>query len=61
MDQAGTSCRVGVVYPAEVPKIWKKVRPQIERCVPHSEGEMQPPDFYVALIDGDAVMDSYGR
>ena len=53
MDQAGTNCRVGVVHPAEVPKVWEKVRPQIDRCVPHSEGEMETPDFYVALIDGE--------
>ena len=53
MAPVGTSCKVGVVHPEEVPKLWKKVLPQIERCVPHSEGEMESPDFYVALVDGE--------
>jgi hypothetical protein len=53
MAPTGQSCKVGVVHPDEVPKLWKKVLPQIERCVPHSEGEMEAPDFYVALIDGE--------
>ena len=49
----GTSCRVGVVHPSEIPKIWNEVLPQIERCVPHSEGEMTPEDFYIALIEAE--------
>ncbi len=53
MGPSGPSCKVGVVHPDEVPKLWKKVLPQIERCVPHSEGEMEAPDFYVALVDGE--------
>ena len=53
MAPVGPSCRIGLVHPEEVPKIWGEVLPQIERCVPHSEGEMTPEDFYIALVDAE--------
>ena len=53
MAPTGPSCRIGLVHPEEVPKIWGEVLPQIERCVPHSEGEMTPEDFYIALVDAE--------
>ena len=53
MAPVGPSCRIGLVHPEEVPKIWDEVLPQIERCVPHSEGEMTPEDFYIALVDAE--------
>ena len=53
MAPVGPRCRVGLVHPEEVHKIWDEVLPQIERCVPHSEGEMTPEDFYIALIEAE--------
>jgi hypothetical protein len=53
MVQAGTNCSVGIIHPAAIPRLWKRVRPHIEKCVPHSEGELRVEDFYDALISAD--------
>jgi hypothetical protein len=53
MEPTGQSCRIGLVHPEEVERIWDKVSLQVERCVPHSEGEMSSEDFYIALVDAE--------
>ena len=49
----GTNCSIGLVPPSQVPNVWEKILPHIERMAPHSEGELEPDDFFEALTEGE--------
>jgi hypothetical protein len=51
--QVRTNCSIGLVPPSQVPNVWEKILPHIERMAPHSEGELEPDDFFEALTEGD--------
>ena len=50
-EQAGISCRL--IRPDHIDVIWTEVAPHIERCVPHSEGELEVEDFHQLLANGE--------
>ena len=49
----GYNCEVGSVPPTQVPHIWEKVHEHLLRMAPHSEGELEPEDFFEALTEGE--------
>ena len=51
--QVGTNCNIGLVPSDQVPYIWEKVEEHLLRMAPHSEGELEPDDFFESLTDGD--------
>jgi hypothetical protein len=51
--QSGQNCKIGLVPPDHVPYVWEKVEEHLLRMAPHSEGELEPDDFFEALIEGD--------
>ena len=51
--QHGYNCEVGLVPPTQVPHIWEKVHEHLLRMAPHSEGELEPEDFFEALTEGE--------
>ena len=51
--QAGTNCKIGLVPPEHIPNIWDTVYRHLELMTPHSEGELQPEDFYKALTNAE--------
>ena len=51
--QRGSNCEVGLVPPTQVPHIWEKVHEHLLRMAPHSEGELEPEDFFEALTEGE--------
>ncbi len=51
----GTNCKIGLVPPDQVPYIWEKVEEHLSRMTPHSEGELEPEDFFEVLTEGDMI------
>jgi len=51
--QVETNCKVALVSPENIPKIWDTVHRHLELMTPHSEGELQPEDFYEALTNAE--------
>ena len=51
--QLGFNYDIGLVPPDQIPYIWDQIEEHLERMAPHSEGELEPDDFMVALEDGD--------
>ena len=51
--QVETNCKVALVSPEHIPKIWDTVHRHLELMTPHSEGELQPEDFYEALTNAE--------
>ena len=49
----GSNSEVGLVPPDQVPYIWEKVHEHLLRMTPHSEGELEPDDFFEALTDAE--------
>ena len=50
-EQVGISCRL--IRPDHIDGIWPDVEPHLERCVPHSEGELETEDFHQLLANGE--------
>ena len=51
--KVGTNCKIGLVPPEQIPYVWEKVEEHLLRMAPHSEGELEPDDFFDSLTDGD--------
>ena len=51
--QHGSNCSVGLVSPDRVDDIWETVHKHLELMTPHSEGELEPEDFYNALTNAE--------
>jgi len=51
--QHGSSCKIILVSPDDIPYIWETIQAQLELMTPHSEGELSPDDFYEVLANGD--------
>ena len=51
--QRGSNCKVILVSPDDVPYIWEKVHDHLVSMMPHSEGELEPDDFYEAISEGE--------
>ena len=51
--QVETNCKVALVSPEHIPNIWDTVHRHLELMTPHSEGELQPEDFYEALTNAE--------
>jgi hypothetical protein len=51
--QSGQNCRIALVSPEHIPKIWDTVHRHLELMTPHSEGELEPEDFYEALTNAE--------
>ena len=51
--QVGTTCKIVLVSPDDIPYIWENVQPHLEAMEPHSEGELAPEDFYEAIHNGE--------
>ena len=51
--QHGSSCKIVLVSQEDIPYIWEKVHSHLELMMPHSEGELEPEDFYEAIYSGD--------
>ncbi len=49
----GSNCKIGLCNPDQIPEIWEEVYSHLKRMTPHSEGELEPEDFYIPLIEGD--------
>ena len=49
----GSSCDIGLVKPKHVHEVWDSVREHLLRMSPHSEGELEPDDFYDLLVEGE--------
>ena len=49
----GSNCKIILVSPDDVPYIWEKVHDHLVSMMPHSEGELEPDDFYEAISEGD--------
>ena len=45
------NCRL--IRPDHIDDIWTDVEPHLERCVPHSEGELETEDFHQLLANGE--------
>ena len=45
------SCRL--IRVEHIDDVWTEVKPYIDRCVPHSEGELETEDFYDFLANGE--------
>jgi len=52
-EQAGHSSSIVLVHPEDLNAVWDHIVEYIAKCVPHSEGELQVDDFYVAIRDGE--------
>ena len=51
--RVGKNCQIGLVPPEQIPYIWEKIEEHLLRMAPHSEGELEPDDFFESLTDGD--------
>ena len=51
--QAGTNCKIRLVPPNKIPDIWWKIEEHLLRMSPHSEGELEPDDFFESLINAE--------
>ena len=51
--QLGFNNDIGLVPPDQIPYIWDQIEEHLERMAPHSEGELEPDDFFEALTEGD--------
>ena len=49
----GSNCKVVLVSPEHIPNIWDTVHRHLELMTPHSEGELEPEDFYEALTNAE--------
>ncbi len=52
-EQAGQNYRGLLVPPDMVSTVWEYILPHIEAAAVHSEGELEPIDFYDDLVSGD--------
>ena len=52
-ELTGQNFDVVLVHPSDIEAVWPNVETHIEKCVPHSEGELAVEDFYTLLSDGD--------
>ena len=52
-EQAGRSSSIVLVHPDDLNAVWDHIVEYIAKCAPHSEGELQVDDFYVAIRDGE--------
>ena len=52
-EQTGPSYNVVLVHPSDIEEVWPNVVTHIEKCAPHSEGELDVIDFFTLLSDGD--------
>ena len=50
---AGTSSKIALVSPDHIPHIWDSVHRHLELMTPHSEGELEPEDFYELLTNAE--------
>jgi len=50
--QRGSNCKIVLVSPDDVPYIWDKIHDHLVSMTPHSEGELEPDDFYEAISEG---------
>jgi len=48
----GYNCKIVLVSPDDVPYIWDKIHDHLVSMTPHSEGELEPDDFYEAISEG---------
>ena len=51
--QSGQNCKIALVSPDRIPYIWDTVHRHLELMTPHSEGELEPEDFYEALTNAE--------
>jgi hypothetical protein len=51
--QSGQNCKIALVSPEHIPQIWDTVHRHLELMTPHSEGELEPEDFYEALTNAE--------
>ena len=51
--QSGQNCKIVLVSPDDVPYIWEKIHDHLVSMMPHSEGELEPDDFYEAISEGE--------
>ena len=51
--QHGSNCKIVLVSPEHIPNIWDTVHRHLELMTPHSEGELEPEDFYEALTNAE--------
>ena len=51
--QSGQNCKIVLVSPDDVPYIWEKIHDHLVSMTPHSEGELEPDDFYEAISEGE--------
>jgi len=49
----GSNCKIVLVSPEDIPYIWEKVHEHLKLMMPHSEGELNPEDFYDAIYEGE--------
>ena len=49
--QRGLNCNIVLVSPEDIPFIWETIEEQLRLMTPHSEGELEPEDFYESLMD----------
>ena len=48
-EQAGRNCKIILVHPDDLSAVWDRVVDHIQKCAPHSEGELDSADFYISL------------
>ena len=49
--QHGSNCRIILIDPDDIPYIWDHVQPHLEAMAPHSEGELEPDDFFEGIAN----------
>ena len=52
-EQAGQNYKGVFVPPDKVSQVWEYILPHIEAAAVHSEGELEPADFYPELLSGE--------
>ena len=51
--QIGSDCKIALVSPEHISNIWDSVHRHLELMTPHSEGELEPEDFYELLTNAE--------